>query len=59
MNHDNLDLRTLKEIKNLLQSEMELVWNDNDPHIFYNQGIEHCIAIIEYIYDEEIEKNLK
>ena len=52
----NLDLHTLKEIKNLLQSEMELVWNDNDPHIFYNQGIEHCIALIEYIYEEEVEK---
>lgn len=52
----NLDLHTLKEIKNLLQSEMELVWNDDSPQIFYNQGIEHCIAIIEYLYDEEIEK---
>lgn len=49
----NLDLNTLKEIKNLLQSEMELVWSDNDPHIYYNQGIEHCIAIIEDICEEE------
>jgi hypothetical protein len=52
----NLDLHTLKEIKNLLQSEMELVWNDDSPQIYYNQGIEHCISLIEYIYDEEVEK---
>ena len=48
----NLDLNTLKEIKNLLQSEMELVWSDNDPMLYYNQGIEHCIAVIERICDE-------
>ena len=50
----NLDINTLKEVKKKLQSEMELVWNDNDPNIYYNQGIEHCIAIIEHICDEEV-----
>ena len=48
----NLDINTLKEVKKKLQSEMELVWNNNDPHIYYNQGIEHCIAIIEHICEE-------
>ena len=48
----NLDINTLKEVKKILQSEMELVWNDDDPYIYYNQGIEHCIAIIEDICEE-------
>ena len=48
----NLDINTLEEVKKILQSEMELVWNDNDPNIYYNQGIEHCMAVIERICDE-------